>query len=119
MLLLAGATLHRVDAQSFVSPAKPVYTQPSGVYAKIDIEDAITTCTTSDYHSCVRNLYRRIFMNTVISGITVGEHWDNIQLSSAGCVTTADPKLCVQTGTDWTYLDMKTPSQPRTRSANP
>jgi hypothetical protein len=44
-------------------------------------------------------------MNPMISGLTVGEHWDNIQLSSASCYTTADPKLCVQAGTDWTYLD--------------
>jgi hypothetical protein len=104
VLLLAGASLPRADGQSF-GPAKLVYAQPSGVYAKIDIEDAITTCTTSDYHSCVRRLYQKIFANTVISGITVGEHWDHIQLSSAACLTTADPEFCVQAGTDWTYLD--------------
>jgi hypothetical protein len=104
VLLLAGASLPRANGQSF-GPTKPVYAQPSGVYAKIDVEDAILTCTTSDYHSCLQNRYQRLFTNTAISGITVGEHWDNIQLSSASCVTTADPKLCVQAGTDWTYLD--------------
>jgi hypothetical protein len=104
VLLLASASLPRADGQ-FPGPAKRVYAQPSGVYAKIDIEDAITTCTTSDYHACVRKLYQKIFANTLISGITVGEHWDHIQLSSPSCLTTADPKLCVQAGTDWTYLD--------------
>ena len=104
VLFLAGASLPRADGQSF-GPAKPVYVQPSGVYAKIDIEDATTTCTTSDYHSCVRKLYKMIFANTVISGITVGEHWDHIQLSSPACLMTSDPEFCVQAGTDWTYLD--------------
>jgi hypothetical protein len=101
VLLLGGASLARADAVA------PVYAQPLGVYAKIDIEDAIATkcAKSSDHHSCLRRLYQQLFMNPVISGLTVGEHWDNIQLSSADCYKTADPKLCVQAGTDWTYLD--------------
>ena len=99
VLLLAG--LPRADGQSF-GPAKPVYAQPSGVYAKIDIEDAIPKCTTSDSHACLQTFYQQLFKNTVISGLTVGEHWDNIQLSTASCVTTPDPQLCP----GWYGLDL-------------
>jgi hypothetical protein len=57
VLLLAGASLARADA------AAPVYAQPLGVYAKIDIEDAIATkckTTSSDHHSCLQSLYQKL-----------------------------------------------------------
>jgi hypothetical protein len=103
MLLMAGASLPQAHAQA------PKYAQPSGVYAKVDIEDAKKGCPgyqdgTADFHSCLHKLYEKLFLNTAISGLTVGERWDNIQISSTGCFDPI-PENCFLASTDWFYLD--------------
>ena len=79
--------------------------RPLGVYAKVDVEDAISGFTksasqsTAELHGLVRTLYADLLANPAISGITVGQHWDHIELydpinSPGGSV-----------GYDWSYLD--------------
>jgi hypothetical protein len=71
--------------------------RPLGVYAKVDVETAIqgypgsVTPSPAQLHSYLRALYADLLANPAISGITVGMHWDNIQLS--------------ETIYDWSYLD--------------
>ena len=103
LLLMAGAGLPQAHTQT------PTFAQPAGVYAKIDIETAKTTCPgykngTAHFPSCIHKIYEHLFRNPVISGLTVGERWDNIQISSPGC----GPGLlgpCYLDHTDWTFLD--------------
>jgi hypothetical protein len=102
-LLLAVASLARTDAQT---PR-----QPSGVYAKIDIETAETGCPgyqdgATDLHPCLKKLFKDLLKDTAIQGLTVGEHWDHIKLSSPDCIFEGIlPVFCVPFGTDWRYLD--------------
>ncbi len=70
--------------------------QPLGVYVKVDIEVAIkgypgATPSASVLHPYLQKLYATLLADPAISGITVGEHWDNIQLTA--------------TTYDWSYLD--------------
>ncbi len=77
--------------------------QPLGVYAKIDIEDAISgypaaggsgSPTTAQLHTYLRSLLADLLSNPAISGLTVGQRWDNIQSSNTDA-----------TVFDWSYLD--------------
>ena len=79
--------------------------RPLGVYAKVDVEAAISGFTnsaspsTAELHGLVRTLYADLLANPAISGITVGQHWDHIEPydptnSPAG-----------SDGYDWSYLD--------------
>jgi len=104
VLLLAAASLPQADGQA------PVSVQPAGVYAKVDIEVAKTKCPgykngTADFPACLHKLYEDLFMNTAISGLTVGERWDHIQISSPGCLSSVDPKVCFLASTDLSYLN--------------
>jgi hypothetical protein len=102
-LFLAVATLSQADAQT---PR-----QPSGVYAKIDIEAAETGCPgyqdgATDFHPCLKKLFKELLKDTAIQGLTVGERWDHIKLSSPDCIFEGIlPVFCVPFGTDWGYLD--------------
>jgi len=101
-LFLGVASLWQADAQT---PR-----QPLGVYAKIDIETAETGCPgyadgTADLHSCLKKLFKDLLKDTAIQGLTVGERWDHIQLSSAGCSPSPTAELCYHAGDDWGYLD--------------
>ena len=78
---------------------------PLGVYAHLDIEAAINNYpgtaspTTKELHSYLRKLYASLLADPAISGITLGAHWDNIQLT--------DPAVSYgySDGYDWSYLD--------------
>ena len=100
--LLAVASLAQTDAQT---PR-----QPLGVYAKVDVETAETGCPgyadgTADLHGCLKKIYKDLLKDTAIQGLTVGEHWDHIQLSSEGCSPTPNPEPCYHAGDDWGYLE--------------
>jgi hypothetical protein len=79
--------------------------RPLGVYAKVDVEDAISGFTnsaspsTAELHGLVRTLYADLLANPAISGITVGQHWDHIELYDP----TNSPDGSA--GYDWSYLD--------------
>lgn len=79
--------------------------RPLGVYAKVDIENAISAYTGSaspspaELHSYLRMLYADLLSNQAISGITVGQRWDHIQLSDTVSSEGAPD------GYDWSYLD--------------
>jgi hypothetical protein len=78
---------------------------PLGVYAHTDIETAINNYpgpaspTTKELHSYLHKLYADLLADHAISGITLGVHWGNIQLT--------DPALSYgySDGYDWSYLD--------------
>jgi len=73
---------------------------PLGVYAKVDIETAISafsgssTPTKSQLRADLRHLYAQLLSDPAAMGITVAEHWDNIQTAET------EPD-----GYNWTYLD--------------
>ena len=80
--------------------AAPAWAQkrPLGVYAKVDIEVAITTYpptsappTPAELHAYLRNLYAGLLADPAISGIAAGRRWDRIETSEG-----------VE---DWSYLD--------------
>src|ERR1700690_900531 len=79
--------------------------RPLGVYAKVDVEDAKSGFTNSaspsiaELHGLVRTLYADLLANPAISGITVGQHWDHIELYDP----TNSPDG--SDGYDWSYLD--------------
>lgn len=78
---------------------------PSGLFAKIDIEDASSFCKPKeDVHTCLQNLYRNLLMLPHVAGLTIGQRWDHIQLSSEGCQTSTSPILCHLDHTDLSYL---------------
>src|SRR5579859_7352998 len=57
--------------------------QPLGVYAHINVNDAIGTCPdkkpTAQLHACLQGLYSNLLADPAISGITLGAHWDQTQ----------------------------------------
>ena len=78
--------------------------RPLGIYAKVDIEDAINSfkpppLTDVEKHFDVHNLLSDMLSNPAVSGITVSQRWDNIQRSDPATAT--DPSG----GYDWSYLD--------------
>ena len=68
-----------------------------GVYAKIFIDQAVSRYTgpPEDIHSCLRQMYEDLLANPAISGLTIGEHWDKIQLTDS----------VYPDGYDFSYLD--------------
>ena len=83
---------------------------PLGVFAHISIEDALeryngpTPATPADYRAYLKAIYTGLLADPAISGITVGQHWDHIQLDDPACVLT---NSCADGpgGYDWSYLD--------------
>jgi hypothetical protein len=75
-LLLANAEFAKAHG-----PRSPLL----GVYAKVDVEDAIRGCSNSPLrlHACLRQLYGDLLDNKAISGLAVGIRWDQISLSLA------------------------------------
>ena len=75
--------------------------KPLGVYAKVDIQDAISAYpgtaspTTAQLHSYLQSLYASLLADPAISGLALGAHWDQIELSGAGGSNSYD----------WSYLD--------------
>lgn len=96
-LSLAFLALLFVSAGVARADDLPDARRPLGVYAKISVEDAIQGYPGAGVpppavlHSYLRTLYADLLLNPAISGLTVGAHWDNIQLSG--------------TIYDWSYLD--------------
>ncbi|HLK63745.1 MAG TPA: hypothetical protein VKU19_09910 [Bryobacteraceae bacterium] len=72
--------------------------RPLGVYVKIDVETAIAgypgsgTPTTAQLHSYFQSLLASLLGNPAISGVNIGQRWDNIQPTSAAAY-------------DWSYID--------------
>lgn len=113
ILLFAGGTLAQADDRNNVR-------RPLGVYAKADIETAANAYITAygkanpgappltlmspQVHAAVAQLYAGLLTDRAISGISVGEHWDNIQLSDPLCVFN-HTCLASPDGYDWSYLD--------------
>ncbi len=99
VLLLAGAGLSQADEGKSVR-------KPLGVYAKVDIEDATAGFTgPGNLHSYLRQLYASLLANRAISGLTVGAHWDHIQISDRSFCPLDQPCPSGSDGYDWSYLD--------------
>src|ERR1700690_2088089 len=75
--------------------------KPLGIYAKVDIDDAISgypgaaTPAPAQLHSYLRGVYANLLADPAISGISLGAHWDEIELTGASD----------SSGYDWNYLD--------------
>jgi hypothetical protein len=87
-------------------PFGPEVRRPLGVYAHFDIEDLISAAPagTTDMHAYLRETYAGLLSDPAVTGVTVGQHWDNIQISDPRCVFTHS---CAggPNGYDWSYLD--------------
>jgi hypothetical protein len=114
LFLLAGfSSAREYQPAGKRSPADRPATQPRtplGVYAKVDIEEAIKGFTDPSHaepanlHWALRRLYDGLLDNPAISGITIGAHWDEIQLSDPIC-SSYHNCLGSPDGYDWSYLD--------------
>jgi hypothetical protein len=88
----------------------PKIRTPLGVFAHVSIEDALgrykgpTPATSADYRAYLQAIYTGLLADPAISGITVGQHWDHIQLDDPACVLT---NSCADGpgGYNWIYLD--------------
>jgi hypothetical protein len=98
-LLLSCTSLSHADEWNFVRA-------PLGVYAHIDIETAINRYKgpAAGLRSYLRGLYKGLLADPAISGMLVGQHWDNIQLSDPNCIFDHSCSGDSQ-GYDWSYLD--------------
>nr|HEV7953021.1 hypothetical protein [Candidatus Acidoferrales bacterium] len=102
LLLVCAVPSHADDWRSL--------RRPLGVYAKVDIETAINAYpgpaspTSAELHFYIRQLIAGLLADPAVSGITVGQHWDNIQLSDPLCIF---ERSCLGgfDGYDWSYLD--------------
>jgi len=95
-----------------LSPAAgQAYRKPLGVYAHVNIEDAIksqpcsSSTTTADLHNCLSSLYSGLLEDGAVSGIIAGEHWDDIQKSDPLCIFVHGCGSGTEDGYDWSYLD--------------
>ena len=102
MLMLSGSL---AQADDWRLPRKP-----SGVYAKVSIEDAIAgytgppSPTPTVLHTYLHKLYAELLADSALSGLTVGAHWDHIQVSEGFCFHDGSC-LFGSDGYDWSYLD--------------
>ncbi|HMK96779.1 MAG TPA: hypothetical protein VK425_04470, partial [Acidimicrobiales bacterium] len=77
---------------------------PAGVYAKVDIETALSGLRGHErppvpqLHLMFRALLQKLLADPAVTGLIVGEHWDHIQTPSKY------PYIPVE-GYDWGYLD--------------
>jgi len=103
-LYFAVAFLPRAQAQA------TQYAYPAGVFAKIDIEVAKTTCTADHngvyhYQKCFHDIFEGLLANEAVSGITVGERWDDIEPAVGACGLPDLIATCDRGPTDWSLLD--------------
>ena len=92
--------------------SEPVPRRPLGVYAHVLIEDLIKgypgpaspPAPPAQLHAYLRHMYAGVLTDPAISGLTVGMHWDHIQLSDPLCVLNHSC-LSSPDGYDWSYLD--------------
>ena len=74
-----------------------LYRSPLGVYARVDIETAISAYTGSPSPTQTQlrvyliKLYAQLLSDPAVRGLTIGERWDNIQPA--------------ETAYNWSYLD--------------
>ncbi len=86
---------------SFAAPAHAAsIRQPLGVYAHVDVGDAIATYpgnkpTSAQLHAYLQSFYTGLLADPAISGMAFGVHWDQTQPSSGN----------VPSSYDWSYLD--------------
>ncbi|HXN65720.1 MAG TPA: hypothetical protein VN862_10325 [Candidatus Acidoferrales bacterium] len=78
--------------------------RPLGVYAHFDIEDLTSGYTGTNVHAYLHGIYAGLLADDAVTGITVGQHWDHIQVSDPNCVLTHSC-LGDREGYDWSYLD--------------
>jgi hypothetical protein len=90
--------------------------QPLGVFAHISVEALVQSLTNDktaptrgspaaqQLHASLRSMYRTALQDDAVEGLTVGAHWDHIQLSDPVCDF---PRICPgpNVGYDWSYLD--------------
>ena len=98
-VLLAAATAARAQQP----PQQP---QPFGVFAKVDVESAITQSCTDlnlNVHECLQEIYKNVLHNKAISGLTIGLNWN--RLSTTRLNTLPGGKSYVFGGDDWSWLD--------------
>ena len=81
--------------------------QPLGVYAHVVIEDLLKQCSGPPpaAHRCLRNVYARALADPAMAGLTLGAHWDHIQLSDPACIVTQTCAPGTVDGYDWSYVD--------------
>ena len=62
---------------------------------------------TADLHPCLKKLFKELLKDTAIQGLTVGEHWDHIKLSSSDWIFHRPfaSFLCTRLATIGDYLD--------------
>lgn len=109
-LTLIAAIALLVSAPQLHSQSQPSVRTPLGVFAHISIEDALqsyngpTPATEAGYRAYLDQIYEGLLADPAISGITVGLHWDHIQLDDPACIFT---NSCADGpgGYDWNYLD--------------
>src|SRR5262249_47803011 len=93
------ATLLAVAATAAHATTPPAIRKPLGVYAKVDILNAINgypgpgTPTPDELHTYLRGVYANLLADPAIAGLTIGEHWDRME---------ANPG---PHGYDWSFLD--------------
>lgn len=87
---------------------------PLGVYAHIDIENALAKYNgpvptnpaerLRVYRAYLDPIYEKLLANPAISGLIVGQHWDHIQPDDPACVFS---NSCVDGpgGYDWAFID--------------
>jgi hypothetical protein len=108
LLLVVVTTLFVSAPRAYAQ--SPIIRTPLGVYAHINIEDALnrykgqTPATSADLHNYLKMIYQNLLADPAISGLTVGQHWDHIQLDDPACVFS---RSCADgpDGYDWSYLD--------------
>src|ERR1051326_9124917 len=98
LLVLSGA--NRLSSSTLTSARVMQDTLPrtaAGVYAKVFIDQAVSRYTgpPENIHSCLKQMYEDLLANPAISGLTIGEHWDKIQLTDS----------VYPDGYDFSYLD--------------
>ena len=109
-LTFVAAIALLVSAPRSQAQIPPSVRTPLGVFVHFSIEDALqryngpTPATETDYRNYLNPIYTALLADPAISGITVGLHWDHIQLDDPACAFT---NACVDGpgGYDWNYLD--------------
>ena len=92
LVLACMSLVSRVDAAGV--------RQPLGVYAHINVNDAIATYpdkkpTAAQLHAYLQGLYSNLLADPAISGIALGAHWDQTQPNSGN----------LPGSYDWSYID--------------
>src|SRR5271157_5326917 len=91
----------------------PTYRRPLGVYARVDVDVALkrefgnSNPKPEKEHAYLHGLYAGLLKDKAISGITLGVHWDQIEVSAPDCELHHDclPPTEFTQGYDWSWLD--------------